>query len=314
MKSRHLLILILTVMLAINIASIRVSLATFVQATVTQQDQFMQKKLKEHQLEYLPTIAPVANRIELPQSLARDVERLNSLGRKTASFARRSLFVAKPDQLNSFERLVSEMATFTLGKDNPTFFRFFQNVEQPNQLVLFEEWQDLASFERHLAAPHTQKFLNQVVNLTEKAVQICLYRYASEPSEGDGVLDRSLVESQAPAKPTAAKTRERLEQYGMANAQFVLFVDVPIKNGGAAIMKDTAIRVQKATLQEPNSIRYGYYQDLETPTSFLLFEWWRDFAAMEQHVRLSHFQELMKTFAAVGGDGRTVGVYRPLPF
>ncbi len=258
--------------------------------------------------------ALVADRIELSQNLAQDVERLDNLGRRTAPFARRSLFVVKPNQLNNFERLVSEMAIFTIGKDNPTFFRFFQNIEQQNQFTLFEEWQDSGLFERHLAAPHTKEFFSKVANLTEEPVQVRLYRNASKPAKGDGTLDRSLVESQPAAQPTAAKTLERLERYGMANAPFVLLVDVPVKEGGAATIKYTAIRVQEATLQEPESIRYGYYQDLETPTSFLLFEWWRNFAAMEQHVELPHFQELMKTFGAVGGDGRTVSVYRPLPF
>lgn len=94
----------------------------------------------------------------------------------------------------------------------------------------------------------------------------------------------------------------------------MLLVDIPVKEGGAAIMKDTAVRVQVATLQEPGSIRYGYYQQIEQPTSFLLFEWWRAFDDMALHVELPHFQYLMKTFGAVGGDGRTVGIYRPLPF
>ena len=100
----------------------------------------------------------------------------------------------------------------------------------------------------------------------------------------------------------------------MVKTPFVLLVDIPVKKGGAAVMKDTAVRVQAATLQEPGSIRYGYYQELEQPTSFLLFEWWRAFNDMERHIELPHFQDLMKTFKAVGGDGRTVGIYRSLPF
>jgi quinol monooxygenase YgiN len=79
-------------------------------------------------------------------------------------------------------------------------------------------------------------------------------------------------------------------------------------------MKDTAVRVQAATLKEAGSILYGYFQDVETTDAFLLFEWWQNFEAMAAHVELPHFQELMRTFRAVGGEGRTVGIYKPLPF
>lgn len=207
----------------------------------------------------------------------------------------------------------AEVAAFTNGKDSPVLYRFFQNIEQPNQFVLFEEWSDRNSIVQHRNTTHAQAFQNQLAQLIVEPVQVRLYQPASEPASGDGELDRSLVEAQPGATPTISKTRERLDRYNMVEAPFVLLVDVPVQEGGAATMKDTAVRVQTATLEEPGSIRYGYYQDTEQPTSFLLFEWWRRFDDMAYHVKLPHFQELMKAFGAVGGDGRTVEIYRPLP-
>ncbi len=252
---------------------------------------------------------------ESQQSKEQDiVKRLDSLKRQSAPFASRSLFVVKPERVDEFISQAGQVALFTNGKDGPILYRFFQNIEQPNQFVLFEEWTDSAAVRRQRATPHARAFQARLADLIAKPVQVQLYRPASERAQGDGKVDRSLVEAQSPAQPTASKTRERLEPHGMVKTPFVLLVDVPVKIGGAAVMKDTAVRVQAATLQEPGSIRYGYYQELEQPTSFLLFEWWRAFDDMARHVELPHFQELMKTFAAVGGDGRTVGIYRPLPF
>ncbi len=242
------------------------------------------------------------------------VKRLDSFGRRSAPIALRSLFVVKPERVDEFQSQAGEVASFTNGKEGPILYRFFQNVEQPNQFVLFEEWPNSAAVGRHRATPHARAFQNRLAKLMTEPVQVRLYRPASERAEGDGKVDRSLVEAQPPARPTVSKTRERLERHGMAKTPFVLLVDVPVKEGGAAVMKDTAVRVQAATLQEPGSIRYGYYQNLEQPTSFLLFEWWRTFDDMARHVELPHFQELMKTFGAVGGDGRAVGIYRSLPF
>lgn len=248
MKSKYLFILILIVILVTNVTLTKISSVMSGQVAIAQEGQSMQQNLQERQFENSSAIALVANRAELAQNLTKEIEQLDRFGRKNAPFAKRSLFVVKPERVNNFVRLVSEMAIFTTGKDNPTFFRFFQNIEQPNQFTLFEEWQNSASFERHLATPHAREFFRQTANLSEDPIHVRLYRNASEPAQGDGTLNRSLVEAQPPAKPTAAKTLERLERHGMAKAQFVLLVDVPVKPGGAAIMKDTAIRVQEATL------------------------------------------------------------------
>lgn len=252
---------------------------------------------------------------QLRQDKAQDISsRLDTLDRRNAPTALRSLFVVKQEQINEFINQASEVMSFTNGKDSPIFYRFFQNIEQPNQFILLEEWRDLGAIKRHRATPHVQNFQNRIGAIVAKPVQTRLYRLASERIEGDGKVDRALVAAQTPVQATASKTGERLRPYGMVNKPFVLFVDIPVRKGSAAIMKDTARQVQGATLQEPGSIRYGYYQDIDQPTSFLLFEWWRTFGDMARHVELPHFQELMKTFGAVGGEGRTVGIYRPLPF
>ena len=85
-------------------------------------------------------------------------------------------------------------------------------------------------------------------------------------------MDGALLAAQEPARPTAARTLECLERAGMAEAPFALFVDIPVREGGTATMKDVAARVQEATLEEPGSVKYGYYQDLDAPDYFLLFE------------------------------------------
>ena len=55
----------------------------------------------------------------------------------------------KPERVDEFQSQACEVASFTNGKDGPILYRFFQNVEQPNQFVLFEEWFDLTTVRRH---------------------------------------------------------------------------------------------------------------------------------------------------------------------
>ena len=255
----------------------------------------------------------IAQTSNLEQNEPDIMQRLNELDNRGETIMLRSHFVVSPEQIDEFINRASEVAAFTNGKDNPVLYRFFQNIEQPNQFVLVEEWANRDALSQQRNTTHAQDFQNQVTELTNEPVQIRIYQPASEPTPEDGEVDRALVEAQPGATPTISKTRDRLAQYDMVEAPFVLLVDVPVESGGAATMKDTAVRVQEATLEEPGSIRYGYYQDVEQPTSFLLFEWWREFNDMAEHVELPHFQELMKTFGAVGGDGRTVALYKPLP-
>ena len=241
------------------------------------------------------------------------VQRIDESNYQGEPIVLRSQFTVDPEQTDKFIDSASEVAAFTNGKNNPDLYRFFQNIEQPNRFVLIEEWSNRDAIARQRNTIHAREFDDRVAKFISEPVQTRIYQPASESASGDGEVDRALVEAQPGATPTIDKTRERLAQYDMVEAPFVLLVDVPVESGGAATMKDTAVRVQSATLEEPGSIRYGYYQDTEQPTSFLLFEWWREFNDMADHVELPHFQELMKTFGAVGGDGRTVALYRPLP-
>jgi quinol monooxygenase YgiN len=254
-------------------------------------------------------LAPAATHAETAMTTS-----LEAVQRRAAPFATRREYVVAPGREAEFVERAAVAARYAAGKDGPAFYRFFQNAEEPNRFVLFGEWAHGGAFAEHLEAAHAQAFADAVASLLVEPARTRVYRPAAEAAPGDGAADPALLAAQEPAKPTAAKTLERLERVGMGEVPFVLFVDIPVKEGGAGTMKKMAVRVQAATLLEPRSVKYGYYQDVDAPGSFLLLEWWESFAAMDRHVGLPHFADLMRAFGTVGGDGRTVGVYRPLPY
>jgi quinol monooxygenase YgiN len=94
----------------------------------------------------------------------------------------------------------------------------------------------------------------------------------------------------------------------------VLNVDLPVKATAINIMLDAANKAVGPTMQEAGSIRYGYYQDVENPTSFLLFEHWKDADAQVKHVDEPQFKQLLPAFGAASAAQRTFKIYRPLPF
>lgn len=175
------------------------------------------------------------------------------------------------------------------------FFRFFQDAERSTGFVLLSESQSSGGFAARLTSAHSTEFDRAVVaQLLTGASRLSV---AAESGPDDGYADPALVAAQKPTAPTAAKTLERLRKVGMGTVPFVLFVDVPVKHGGAATLKGIVERVRIETLKEPNAIEYGYFQDLDRPHSFLLFEWWDSFAAMNAHLKLPHFTDLMRAFA-----------------
>ena len=52
-----------------------------------------------------------------------------------------------------------------------------------------------------------------------------------------------------------------------------------------------AIKMAKATRQEPGCISYGFSSDLEDPNTFLIFEQWKDEAALMSHFQSPHMAE-----------------------
>ncbi|WP_019507075.1 putative quinol monooxygenase [Pleurocapsa sp. PCC 7319] len=137
------------------------------------------------------------------------MQRLDELNYQGNIVAVRSHFVVNSEQVEEFIDRAAEVAAFTNGKDSPVLYRFFQNIEQPNQFVLFEQWSDRSALQKNRNTTHGKEFQNKLAQLITEPVQVRIYQPASEPAKGDGKVNRSLVEAQPGATPTISKTRER---------------------------------------------------------------------------------------------------------
>ena len=219
-----------------------------------------------------------------------------------------------PEHVEAFRAAAARVAAFANGKDGARFYRFFADAEDATHFALLSEWDAPAARARHLASPHGRTFLAALDSLRAGPERIRVYRSGERPRDASEDADpRPLGPLPEPAAPTLDATRERLETVGMLGEPFVLFVDVPVRDGGAPYLRAAAAHIAAATREEPLAIHYGYYEDAGDPTRFLLFEYWAAFEGMARHVELAHFEALMQAFALVGGDGREVGLFRPLP-
>lgn len=235
----------------------------------------------------------------------------DKIAARSQPFAVRVDFTIDPERADAFEAATTRLARHTIGRDKPIFYRVFRNAETPGHYTLFGEWEDGAQWTRFSERPYHIAFNETVGPMIESATRR-LYRPVTETVPDEGEIDMAEVERQEPAAPTASQTRDRLAAAGLAGQPFVLFVDVPVAEDGVATVKHVTASVEERTLTEEPVIKYGYYQNTDDPTDILLFEWWTNFDGMDAHLAYPQFTDLMRVFAAFGGDGREVGIYDPV--
>ena len=70
-----------------------------------------------------------------------------------------------------------------------------------------------------------------------------------------------------------------------------------------------ASAVARATRAEDGCITYAFYQDIDKPGRFRVYEEWRDQAALEAHFKAPHMAEFRTALKAIRVLGRDVTNY-----
>ena len=76
---------------------------------------------------------------------------------------------------------------------------------------------------------------------------------------------------------------------------------------GPAIEAATVMAV--ATREEPGCRAYAFYQDIERPGAFRVFEEWDDRAALKAHFETAHMAEFRAKLGSIGVLSRDVKIY-----
>ena len=71
-------------------------------------------------------------------------------------------YVAKEGREARLEERLREMTRLTRREPGCIDYRFWSATDDPNAILLFEQWQERQALETHLAAPHTAAFLAQI--------------------------------------------------------------------------------------------------------------------------------------------------------
>lgn len=87
----------------------------------------------------------------------------------------------------------------------------------------------------------------------------------------------------------------------------VIAASLPIKPEQRDAAIAAAVKMAQATREEPGCLAYAFYQDLEDPNRFHVFEKWESAAALEAHFKTPHmadFQAVAGNFLAGGADAK----------
>jgi quinol monooxygenase YgiN len=90
---------------------------------------------------------------------------------------------------------------------------------------------------------------------------------------------------------------------------FALLVTIKAKPDKGKELEAAFAPCGAATKREPGCLAYELNQDPDDPTVYLLFEKWKDVAALAAHLKAEHTQELFKAMGPLRDGQPKVKVY-----
>lgn len=88
---------------------------------------------------------------------------------------------------------------------------------------------------------------------------------------------------------------------------------VELPENGVDVMKQAAVDMGRASRAEDGCYAYAFWQDLETPTRFRVYEEWRDQAALTAHAQTPHMATFRAALATVGVVSRDIVSFQAGP-
>ncbi|WP_109464146.1 putative quinol monooxygenase [Albibacillus kandeliae] len=78
-------------------------------------------------------------------------------------------------------------------------------------------------------------------------------------------------------------------------------------------MKLAANEVARATRHEEGCIEYAFWQDIDNPAKFRVYEEWRDLDCLKAHGKSAHMAVYREKLEGMGAFGRDINLFDPGP-
>ena len=85
----------------------------------------------------------------------------------------------RPDQRDAALSAAEQMRKHTINEPGCIEYRFWSATDDPNAILLFEQWEEQAALEAHLTAPHMIEFLTGVGPAVDGPLQATRFTVSS---------------------------------------------------------------------------------------------------------------------------------------
>jgi quinol monooxygenase YgiN len=102
-----------------------------------------------------------------------------------------------------------------------------------------------------------------------------------------------------------SKVKDKTKPFGMA----VIF---KVKTGSEKEFEEAFIPCAKATRKEAGCLTYQLNRDLDEPSNFVVYEQFKNIAALEEHAKSKHVEELLKKIGTMLDGDPKVKVFQIL--
>ena len=128
------------------------------------------------------------------------------------------------------------------------------------------------------------------------------------------ILAAPVLAADAPEGDLFGRLKFKVKQ----DQPFQLLVRIRLKPGTEEKLAAEAAKAAKATATEPGCEAYTFYEDLEHPGTVILFEKWKNTAALKSHIEQPYTASLLKLLADLEAEPSIqllgpLGTQKPAP-
>jgi len=177
---------------------------------------------------------------------------------------------AKAGEAGAVKQLAMSLVSQTRTEPGALLYDLYQNTQDEAYFILHEIWKDPEAINEHMATAHFKTFM-------EKSGEVLV-----QPDERiEGLFEVTIATPFDPNNPPRTP-------------QVTVATRMKAQQGSAESTQQAATVLAAATHSEPGSISYDLFQHVEEPSYFILFEKWRGFGAIQEHMETEHFETFME--------------------
>ena len=177
---------------------------------------------------------------------------------------------ARAGEAAAVKKLAMPFVSETRNESGGLLYDLYQNTQDETYFILHEVWKEQNAINEHMATAHFKTFM-------EKSVEVL-----AQPDEGIESLFEVTI-----ATPLDLSSPPDTPQVTVATRMKAQPASVE------STMQVTTAFVM-ATHSELGNISYDLFQHVEEPSYFILFEKWRGFGAIQEHMGTAHFATFME--------------------